>query len=405
MRTRIVLWLLLATNFLATTVVGQEGQAATPPSDPALSDQDKQEVEMGKKGLAEVQASGKLGKDEAILARIRTIGNALAEIAKRKELQPTYGYGRRAPFDYQFFYIEDKDVNAFAMPGGFIFVHSGLLDFVESDDELAAVLAHEIIHAAHHHLRKVGEDQAKVNRDSMLAALAAALATGGGSENTYNIITGTMLYQVARTNRYILKAELDADIGAYALLRESPYNPVGMLTMMERLYWKNAMQPALDWGIFQTHPPTAERASNVLHMLAQDRVPVRRSAVSSSNRAVAKLVTEGDTKFQEVTLGDLRIVRLVADPEPADPLSRANGMLPALNLLLDSELELYEVSAPAPGRIAARGVTLVEFGEDDARANGQTMAEMTKQVREQVRRVVNLLTRIRSLSSQPFRLD
>src|SRR5919199_1156903 len=88
----------------------------------------------------------------------------------------TYGSEKIVPYNYQFFVVDDKDVNAFSLPGGYIYVNKGLLDYVQSDDELAGVLGHEVIHAAHHHVAKLEREQHRLGNQMAIGLLAAILA-------------------------------------------------------------------------------------------------------------------------------------------------------------------------------------------------------------------------------------
>ncbi len=141
------------------------------PEQPTLSPRDQQEVEFGKKVVAEIEKHYKFVTDPELVERVDRIGQVLAEIARQTPTVARYGESGPAPFQYTFRIIDEKEVNAFSVPGGFIFVYRGLLDFVSSDDELAAVLAHEIAHAAHRHVMKLIRDDAKVQQSVLLPAL------------------------------------------------------------------------------------------------------------------------------------------------------------------------------------------------------------------------------------------
>ena len=159
-----VLWkpmsLLIAYMALAGCLVAQEHA----PEQPSLSPRDQQEVEFGKKVVAEIEKHYRFITDAELVERVDRIGQTLAEISRQTPTVARYGESGPAPFQYTFRIIDEKDVNAFSVPGGFIFVNKGLLEFVSSDDELAAVLAHEIAHAAHRHVMKLIRDDAKVQR-------------------------------------------------------------------------------------------------------------------------------------------------------------------------------------------------------------------------------------------------
>jgi len=375
----------LALTLSATLCSHAQEEKKTP------SKQDQSEISLGKQGLEDVQKEGKLVKDGPLVERVNRIGKAIGAIAAKEKLPAHYGFDRLSEFDYQFFVIEDKDVNAFSLPGGFIFVNTGLLDFCESDDELAGVLAHEVAHAAHHHMIKLGEDSAKVNRDTILAGIAAMVVSGGGAGNLANILQGVNLYQIGRTNAYVNEAEVDADTTGYAYVRASNYNPVGMLTFMERLNAKQKLQAAADLGILRTHPPTDERAENILTLLDRDHIPVIRSKVSSSDRVETRAVKSGETEMAELYIDDFVIGRVA---------NASADRLAALNKAFDSELEVYEIQTAPSGAIVARGATMLLLTEDDAAANGLPLADLRSKFRVNLKQAAAKLARGRSLAKR-----
>ncbi len=359
--------------------------------------QDQKEIDIGVKALADVEKEAKICKDPAIIARIQKIGDALAPIARTDKVPAMYGFDHLSEFKYEFRVIEDDDVNAFSLPGGFIFLNTGLIKFAESDDELAGVLAHEIAHAAHHHMLKLSSDADKALRESLLGGLLAAILSGGGAQNNANLITGVQLYQTARTNAYTQEAESDADHTGFQYLLKSGYNPVGMLTFMERLSAKQQLQPAIDWGIYRTHPPTGLRAKNIYRYLAEAKIPVHRSAVSTSLRAQAKIVKDGDKEYQVIYVGNQAIVRMPAGADPAK-MARAEAELDRINAALDSEPERYELTWDPSGFVSVRDNKIVELTSDDAKAADTTLATFTQRTYNAFRLVVSQLQMVRSLA-------
>src|SRR5687767_7947666 len=119
---------------------------------------------MGREAHEEMVRNGlKLLKDPELQKRIDTIGNRIAAIVNDTKLPVTYGSSVLVPYDYKFYIVDDNDVNAFSLPGGFIYLNKGLLKYMQSDEELAGVLGHEIIHAAHHHVARLQREQSRMN--------------------------------------------------------------------------------------------------------------------------------------------------------------------------------------------------------------------------------------------------
>src|SRR5207247_1497435 len=114
--------------------------------------------------------------------RLNKIGQEIAAVANVEKVPALWGNAEVKKFSYTFKIVDDKDVNAYSLPGGFVYVNKGLLDYIHSDDELAGVLGHEIAHAAHHHMMKLLKEQSKMQPFLPLAILAMVLAGGKGSD-------------------------------------------------------------------------------------------------------------------------------------------------------------------------------------------------------------------------------
>lgn len=180
----------------------------------------------GQEGARAVAAQVGIFDDRELNAYVQGIGLKLLR-----------GLPRRA-FRYQFFVVDQAEPNAFALPGGFIFISRGLLALVESEDELANVIGHEITHSAKRHAM----------RQQAIAAHQSPLVMG--------------LRRTARLRGYNRDMEREADRLGQQLAAAAGYDPRGMATFMERLG---------DWGrlstgmrrepsFFDTHPTTSERA-------------------------------------------------------------------------------------------------------------------------------------------------
>lgn len=315
----------------------------------------KRDVELGRKYAAEVEKQIKLSEDATLLERVNRIGQELAVISREHHVVATYGDKRHNVFDYTFKVVDDSDVNAFSIPGGFIYVNSGLLEFVQSDDELAAVLAHEIAHAANRHLVTLSRQQERTQIFTLPVVIAALLA---GSVRDANLaLIGQDLLLTALTSGWSQEAETDADRTAVYYMLRSKYNPVGLLTFMERLAFREKNSPQFDWGIMRTHPPSRVRAERLKALLKRESIPIERSKVSTDFRVMYLDEEDGVV----VMLGTDELFRLRG--EHAE--ERAKQVVAPLNQFFDSVPQVFEVSASGD-RVIARGETLVRFEERDA---------------------------------------
>jgi len=214
------------------------------------------EMQLGDQLAAEVARWNT--EDPAASARVAAVGERLLPGVNRKAIR------------YHFHVLNSPGINAFALPGGHVYVLSGMLDFVQSDSELAATLGHEISHVDLRHcieryqyqlaLKKVGADDA-----SAIAGLAHMLIAIGYNQDE----------------------ELEADLSGQRLAVKAGYDPYGAVRVFERLAVKLAQPPPVEantpgselsqaiegafGSYFRTHPLTAERELRLRAMAERDR--------------------------------------------------------------------------------------------------------------------------------------
>ncbi|MCS7300285.1 MAG: M48 family metalloprotease [Fimbriimonadales bacterium] len=385
----LLLTLVLSWGLLGSLLAQEHAHAHDHPR-PELSPRDQQEIEFGKKVVAEIEKNYKFITEPELVERVNRIGQTLAEIARQTQTQARYGEDGPAPFEYTFRIIDEKDVNAFSIPGGFIFVYKGLLDFVTSDDELAAVLAHEIAHAAHRHVMKLIRDDAKVQQSVLLPALLIGVLGRLPSQDFTGLMTGAQLYRIARVSSFSQEAETDSDLTALEYLRRSPYNPVGLLVFMERLAAEERKRPEVDWGIFRTHPVTRERVETIRRALQEYGIPIRRREVSPALQIRAQMLNqEQPDGLYEVRYERIQVFTPADDPEQGASRARATRIASLLNQLLDDGVQLYEVQLSEDGRaVLIRGREVVRVTDHDAQLAGKPATELAASAREAIRRIL-----------------
>jgi len=357
------------------------------------------EVKLGADAAAQVAKEYKLSDNAADLKRVREIGARIAEAVNKaaatdadgKPLSPPrckfevlYGSPIITPFEYKFDIIEDKDVNAFCVPGGHVYVYRGLLDFVQSDDELALVLAHECTHAAHHHMVYLLKKQAALQNAEAIALLAT-IVSGAKSADVFNIQRGLMLLEIARVNGYGVQAERDADTGAVHYALAAGYNPVGLLTFMERM----ARQPELiDWGIYRSHPLDAERVAATKRLLSKLGVSINRRAVTKAISAEVRTEKIDGADVPEVVISDQVVYR------PAPTHSKTSAQLAQeaadrINAALDSDVRMHELRLDTTAAaVSARGEVLIQVSEADAKLMNSTPGQVAAAIATAIRNVI-----------------
>ncbi len=329
---------------------------------PASARKEPDEIQLGREAAAELEKQYKVLKDEALQERVDRIGQELAKIANELEVPALYGSSELRKYDYVFKILDDKDVNALSMPGGFIYLNKGLVDYVQSDDELAGVIAHEISHVSHRHMMSLIREQAKLN-NQLAIALLAAIISGAPAADIGNVMMGARFIQIAKLNGYSREAEKDADMTALSYLSHSKYNPVGMLTFMERLARDEINRPSVEWGIYQTHPYPGDRSRAIVARLKEMGVTIDRRAVTKAPTAeVRASEKEG---LCEIWLAGRKMFTPAPDGQN-DSEHRAREISERLNALLDSGLRLRDIRLSLePAAILARGSVLIGVTEAD----------------------------------------
>lgn len=332
----------LALPFLVGILAGAPAAPPSVASTHVLSDKDdkqsKDETKQGADAATDIAKYVKFVTDKDQLDRVNRIGQRLAAIANSTVIPAQYGNDRVYPFTWHFFIIKDPDVNAFSLPGGYVYINSGLLDRVRSDDELAGVLGHEITHAAHHHLQSLSHEQSKMSTQMAIGMLAAVLARLPPQDIANLANAGSALSTRTMNVHFGQRAEKDADHGGTLMMSKAGYNPVGMLTFMQLLLDLHRRQPDIDYGIFQNHPYEEDRVKAIQTELAEMDVPVTPKAVRLVTSAARVTVGPVEGTNRRLLFGDQTVATL-ADPTG----SRAEAAMAQLNGLLDAGLQLYQV--------------------------------------------------------------
>ncbi len=167
----------------------------------------------------------------------------------------------KLPFAYRFSIINSAGINAFATPGGYIYVNKGLITLAESEGELAGVLAHEIAHVNGRHIAEMVERSQKINI-STLAAIIAGAFLGGGGEFTAAVAGFSLATATTLSLQYSREHEEAADRGGLSYLAAAGYNGRSMLDFLKIMrryeYYSNTVP-----SYFLTHPGTEERISYI----------------------------------------------------------------------------------------------------------------------------------------------
>jgi predicted Zn-dependent protease len=223
---------------------------------------------------------GAVSSSELSPAVERTLGQAIMEQGRQ---DPTYigdldinqyltALGRKlaahAPQalaqDITVFAVRDPSINAFALPGGYIGVHSGLVVAAQSESELAGVLAHEIGHVMQRHIAR-GIAQQSQGTGIMVASLVGALlaALAGQGDLAMGVATFGQAAAIDRQLGFSRGAEQEADRAGLQMMRQAGFDPQGMLAMFRRLMNASRLNEGTGGGYASTHPLSIQRLSDI----------------------------------------------------------------------------------------------------------------------------------------------
>ncbi len=218
----------------------------------ALSSED--EAEMGREFVTQVKMHFQLLDDDFANRYFTALGQYLLTAVETKH------------FHFHFYIIKDKTLNAFAGPGGHIFFYSGLIDAMDSVDELASILCHEIGHVSARHLATRLEQNKKIGLATLAGVLAGALI---GGEATEALVLGSIAAGVQTQLYYSRNDERQADQLGFKYMMESGFEPGGLiqaLTIIEKeIGWMGANQTP---PYLLTHPTGPERMANLEAMVS-----------------------------------------------------------------------------------------------------------------------------------------
>ena len=258
--------------------------------------------------------------------------------------------------DFAFFAVRDPMINAFALPGGFIGIHSGLVLAAQSESELASVVAHEIAHVEQRHiarmLAKQKESTAIAIGALLLALLAARSNSSSSSDLTQAAIIGGQAAAIQQQLNFSREAEREADRVGFQILADAGFDSRAMATFFGRMQQASRI---FDGGTapayLRTHPLTVERISDMQTRVSEARVRQRADSLAF-NLVRARLRVLQDPTQQGARDAQLHFSTQLREKTAASETAAQYGLAVAL-LRLDEPKRAYE-AALAARRLAAR---------------------------------------------------
>lgn len=222
------------------------------PADAALSK--NEEAKIGRAIMQQIRASGELVEDPQITEYINEVGHRLAAQANID-----------GNHEFSFFVIDNSAINAFALPGGFIGVHTGLLEATRNEDELAGVLAHEVAHVTQRHLARrihATQRQSILSTAIMLGAILAGAVGGASSDALQGAIAISQGSAAQQQINFTRSNEYEADRVGISSLAAAGFDPQGMGSFFEVLS-RGTITPTEHRvpEFLRTHPVSSARIS------------------------------------------------------------------------------------------------------------------------------------------------
>lgn len=223
----------------------------------------EKEMALGRQLAQEVQRQAKLNTDPILTEYVNRMGQNLARNSDAK-----------VPFTFQV--IEAEDLNAFALPGGYVFVNTGLLVMAEEEDEFAGAVAHEIAHVAARHMTR----QATKSEIANLASIPLSVLLGGWAGVAARQGAGLAIPMTFLS--FSRRDESEADYLGLQYMYAAGYDPIGAINIFERLQALTRRQPGRVSKLFSTHPMDEQRIRNAQKEI-QEILPARETYVVNTS--------------------------------------------------------------------------------------------------------------------------
>jgi predicted Zn-dependent protease len=205
----------------------------------------QQEVQMGVEYAQQINAQLPIIQDPELNRYINVLGDSIARLTSRKDL------------DWHFFIVDAQEVNAFAVPGGFVYINRGLIQRADQMDEIAGVLGHEIGHVVKRHTVKQMEKAQGANVGVTLACILTSICNSQVAGAAINIAGGAVFARFSRQD------EAEADDEGFNNVVRAGISPAGMVTMFQKLLDERKSRPAGVEAWFLTHPLEEDRITAI----------------------------------------------------------------------------------------------------------------------------------------------
>jgi len=250
---------------LAASVAAQNLPDLGESAQAALSSAEEREI--GESIMREIRNDPEYVDDPEILAYVQALGQRLATAAPVE--RP----------NYQFFVIRNPEVNAFALPGGYIGIHSGLILTAQTESELASVVGHEIGHLVQHHMARMVDKQNQLQIASIAGLALALLAAASNPQVAQAAAITSQAAPIQAMLSYSRDFEREADRVGFQILSDSGFDVHGMPAFFERLQRSTRLYENNAPGYLRSHPLTSDRIADMQNRALDSRFRQVRDSV------------------------------------------------------------------------------------------------------------------------------
>ncbi len=302
--------------------------------------------------------------DTLLLDYVQQLYNPLLKAARQRgDIEPDID----AAFAWEIFLINDRSVNAFALPGGYVGVHLGLIALTTTPDALASVLAHELTHVTQRHIARSIAPQQQASllavAGLLLGVLAASRATtNSGVDGANAAIVGGQAAAIQTQLNFSRAMEREADRVGFGLLADAGFNTNGMAQMFEKLDFANRINDTNGFPYLRTHPLTSDRITEArTRVLAAPMPPAEPTLLHALMQARARVLMEPNTQGLARLSGEssspLAIERVAARAAGAMAAARLKDLARAERLA--GEARAMAAALPQRDARAERALLLV----------------------------------------------
>jgi|UniRef100_A0A7C3Z0X1 predicted Zn-dependent protease len=306
----------------------------------------EKEKQIGEEFFLELQSAYPISTDPFVSSYINRLGHKI-----EAQLPPH-------PYQYRFYILEDPSLNAFAVPGGYIFINSGFIRSMEREGELAGVLAHEISHIYARHLARQLDEAKGVSIATVIGSLAAVLLGGPAAAA---LLVGSQAAGQAAMLKYSRDHEQEADDLGFKWMLRAGYNPRDMISVFRKLSKQRWFQGGDIPTYLSTHPHTDSRLVDLANQYSmhEGKIPVANNN-PDFNYFALKVESTGGNPYQM-----LRRMTQAAIREPNNPVYLyGKGLaLGRLGRPEEAEEEFQEALKLDPGNFIIQREIAIQYFE------------------------------------------